>query len=212
MKRIKTINFLLFGFIALGLGIWFGQIYLTRSQPPLEITGFYLPEPITIEDFQLIRDNGQPFGQNDLRGHWTFIYFGYTYCPDACPLTLSYLSSVQKKLAEIQLDNDVNYMLISVDPKRDTPQRLAEYASYFNPKFYAATGEPQAIAQVASEFGAAYDFPDGQEGENYLVGHSSYVFLTDPEGNLRAILTPPHTPDVIVADFIKIRDRYQSTS
>ena len=119
---------------------------------------------------------------------------------------------MQKKLAERQLDNDVDYMLISVDPKRDTPQRLAEYVPYFNPKFYGATGDPQAIAQVARQFGVAYDFPEGQEGEDYPVGHSSFVFLTDPDAQLRAILSPPHTPDGIVADFIKIRDHYQSTS
>ena len=212
MNRIKTINFLLLGIVALGLGIWLGQIYLTRSQPSLEIAGFYLPEPKIIENFQLIRDNGQAFSQNDLRGHWTFIYFGYTYCPDACPLTLTYLNSVQKKLAERHLDDNVDYMLISVDPKRDTPQRLAEYTTYFNPEFYAATGDPQAIEQVARQFGASYDFPDGQEGEDYLVGHSSFVFLTDPDGRLHAVLTPPHTPDVIVADFVKIREHYQGAS
>ena len=212
MNRIKTISFLLLGIVALGLGIWFAQVFLNRAQPPLDIAGVYLPEAKALDDFSLVHQSGQAFTRDDLKGHWTFIYFGYTYCPDACPMTLGYFNSVQNALADRNIDQNVDFMLVSVDSKRDTPERLGEYTAYFNPKFYGATGDPQAIAQVARQFGVYYDFPDGQEGDDYPVDHSSYVFLTDPEGRLQAILAPPHLPDTMVADFVKIRDHYQGAS
>jgi protein SCO1/2 len=210
MTRGKQIILILAGALALGLGLWLGQI-LTR--PPVEppaISGILFPEPREIEDFTLSDQEGQPFHRDRFLGQWTFLYFGYTYCPDVCPLTLVELAKVQRQLAEKKLDQDTAYLLISVDPQRDTPQRLGEYTRYFNPKFLGATGTPEELNRLARQFGVIYMRSPGQEDDtHYTVDHSSVVILIDPDAHLHAIFMPPHKPEVMVSDFMKIRDHYQ---
>lgn len=209
--RSKYILLMLAGVLALGLGLWLGH-KLTPS--PIElptISGFLFPEPKAIEDFTLTDQAGQPFHRNRLMGKWTFLYFGYTYCPDVCPLTLIELAKVQQQLAQKKLDQDTAYMLISVDPQRDTPQRLGEYTHYFNPKFLGATGTPEELSKLAQQLGVVYlRSPSQQDNTNYTIDHSSTVILIDPDAHLHAIFMPPHTPEAMVSDFIKIREHYRS--
>lgn len=211
MTRGKQIILILAGALALGFGLWLGQI-LTRPpvQPPA-ISGILFPEPREIEDFTLTDQTGQPFHRDWFLGKWTFLYFGYTYCPDVCPLTLFELAKVQQQLARNNLDQDTAYMLISVDPQRDTPQRLGEYTRYFNPKFLGATGTPEELNKLARQFGVIYmRSPDQENKANYSIDHSSTVIVIDPNAHLHAILTPPHKPETIVSDFMKIREHYRS--
>lgn len=213
MRRGTPLTVLiLFGALALAIGISAGLWFTSRTNvPPLEISGIYLPEGKELNDFTLIGQDGQPFTRTALPGHWTFVYFGYTYCPDACPMTLGYLNVMQQKLASqnAAAEATTDYLLISVDPQRDTPARLGEYTRYFNAKFHGATGDPGELTQLARQLGVVYDFPDGQTGDTYTVDHSSAVLLFDPAGRLRAVLTPPHNPDVMAADFLKIYEHYQ---
>jgi protein SCO1/2 len=154
----------------------------------------------------LLDHTGSAFHRDHLQGKWTFIYFGYTSCPDACPLTLVTLHQVQQRLAQEGVDNDNAYLLVSVDPDRDTPERLGAYTTYFNPKFVGATGTPEELAQLAQQCLVVYRRSPGQGSEaNYLIDHSSNVVLIDPQARLHAIFRPPHTPEALVADFRKIR-------
>ena len=98
-----------------------------------------------------------------------FLYFGYTFCPDVCPLKLLELGKLQKILHREYLDRDAIYLFISVDPKRDLPQRLGEYTAYFNPKFRAATGTAEELAKLAQQLGVYYKIPDTTDGKNYTV-------------------------------------------
>ena len=121
MIRGKTLLLILLGVVALGAGVWLEQSLTDRiSEPPLEIAGFYLPEPQAIADFTLVRQNGQPFTRDDLKGHWSFLYFGYIYCPDLCPTTLLELNKLDQLLGQQSLNQDTAYLMISVDPERDT--------------------------------------------------------------------------------------------
>ncbi len=210
MTRGNQIILILAGALALGLGLWLGQL-LTRSPVELPaISGTLFPEPREIENFTLIDQDGQPFHRDRFLGKWTFLYFGYTYCPDVCPLTLSELAKVQQQLARKNLDQDTAYMLISVDPQRDTPQRLGEYTRYFNPKFLGSTGTPDELSKLARQFGVIYmRSPDPENKANYSIDHSSTVLLIDPNAHLHAVFTPPQTPEAIISDFIKIRAYYQ---
>ena len=203
----KILLFLAAGALAFGLGLWLSFNFGANPQPAEvpAITGFVINPPKAVKNFTLIDQDGKPFHQDRWQGQWTFLYFGYTFCPDVCPLTLLELSKLQKILEREQRDQNVAYLFISVDPKRDTPQRLGEYAGYFNPKFRGATGTAEELAGLARHFGVYYKIADAAEGENYTVDHSTAVLLIDPKARLRAVFTQ-HEPEVMAADFKKVVD------
>ncbi len=211
MPRSKSLLlFLPVGALAFGLGVWLNWghgIKPDRITPPT-ITGFMINPPKPVEDFTLIDQNGQSFHQDRWRGKWTFLYFGYTFCPDVCPLTLLELSKLQKILDQKQRDQDNDYWFISVDPKRDLPQRIGEYTAYFNPKFHGATGTAEELAKLAQQFGIYYKILDTEDEQNYTVDHSTAVLLIDPKLRLHAVFTQ-HTPEVMAADLKKILDHYR---
>lgn len=209
----KILLFLSAGALAFGLGLWLSfdlGVSPERAEVPT-IAGFVINPPKTVEDFTLIDQAGQPFHKDRWRGQWTFLYFGYTFCPDVCPLTLLELSKLQKILEREQRDQDTAYLFISVDPKRDTPQRLGEYAGYFNPRFRGATGAAEELAKLAQQFGVYYKIADAADGANYTVDHSTAVLLIDPKVRLRAVFTQ-HAPDVMAADFKKILEHDSAAS
>ncbi len=212
MLRVKTLLLVLLGVVALVAGIWLGQTLTDKTpEPPLEIAGIYLPEPREITDFALVRQNGQPFTRENLKGQWSWLYFGYTYCPDLCPTTLLELNQLDRLLEQQGLNRDTAYLMISVDPGRDTPERLGEYVRYFNKKFQGVTGTSQELDQLARQLSVVYSIPTHQAGDSYTVDHSSTVILIDPDARLHAIFTSPHQPETLVTDFARIRERYQAT-
>jgi protein SCO1/2 len=188
---------------ALGLATWLAWRPPTPIAP--EIGGYVLFEPRPLPTVLLIDEQGMPFPVEDFAGSWSFVYFGYTFCPDVCPLTLLELASVKRALAAESPAERVRFYLISVDPQRDTPERLREYVSYFDPEFRGLTGTPSDLAELAEATSSLFFVPEGQGTDNYLVDHSSNVVLLNPAGELQAILTPPHTPEQLAADFATIR-------
>lgn len=205
--RATVIGLALAGALALGmgagLGLWlFGQ----QSAPPPDVAGIYLPDAASLAEFRLMHHSGRPFTRDDFRGRWTFLYFGYSYCPDVCPLTLVVLNRLQKLLAGQGADENTAYVLVSVDPQRDTPERLREYVTYFNPKFQGVTGTPEELNRLAKPLHVFYQrAANADNAEQYTVDHSSTIILIDPTGRPRAIFTPPQTPERLAADFLKIR-------
>lgn len=135
-----------------------------------------------------------PVSLSDFRGKVVLIYFGYTACPDVCPINLGYLAAALNRLADDERE-DVQVLFVSVDPERDTPERVAEYAAFFAPDMIGLTGSAEDIAIAAKRYGAAYsrvELPESAMG--YLVDHSAYTYIVDREGRLAATLehaTPP---------------------
>jgi len=191
--------------VAICAGIVFG--ILSRSDELPEIAGFVYPEPKTISPFRLAAHNGSSFDLEALRGKWSFVYFGFTYCPDVCPTTLVELGRVQKSLEGAGLDAGNRYYFVSVDAQRDTPQRLARYVAHFNEKFIGATGTDEALTKFTQDVGILYSFPQGRKGRNYAVDHSSAVALFDPDARLHAVFTSPQKAEEIVDGFRKILRR-----
>jgi len=190
---------------AICAGIVFG--ILSRSDDRPEIAGFVYPEPKAIPPFKLLEHDGSPFDLEALKGKWSFVYFGYTYCPDACPTTLAELGRAQKSLEDAGLDAGNRYFFVSVDAQRDTPRRLAEYVAFFNKKFIGVTGADEALARFTQQAGVVYSFPEGRKGKNYAVDHSSTIALFDPDAHLAAVFTSPHKAAEIVDGFLKISRR-----
>lgn len=196
--------------LAFGLGVWLNlhSVKPDRAVPPT-ITGFVIEPPKAIEEFTLLDQSVQTFHKDRWRGQWTFLYFGYTFCPDVCPLTLLELNKLQKILEQENRDQENEYWFISVDPNRDLPQRLGEYTAYFNPKFRGATGTVEELAKLTQQLGIYYKILDATDGKNYTVDHSTAVLLIDPKVRLRAVFTQ-HTPDVMAADFKKILEYHKA--
>jgi protein SCO1/2 len=193
---------------AAGLGIGTWLLLDARAPAPPAIGGYVLATPRALPAVELVDDGGGAFRAADFAGHWSFLYFGYTYCPDVCPLTLVELANLKKRLAADRLAARAEYYFVSVDPKRDTPARLREYVAYFDSELRGLTGSADALAALALSTETAFDTPDGDDGDGYLVSHSSNIVLIDPNGRVRAVFTPPHDPATLAADFTEVVARY----
>lgn len=145
--------------------------------------------------FQLVDQNGQPRDQGVLKGKWTVVYFGYTYCPDACPTMLAALAEAQKTLGPKARDFQV--VLISVDPERDTPKLLKTYLdnSAFPTGAVGLTGTPEQIAAAAKAY-RVY-FKKVPDGDSYVVDHASIAYLMDPKGEFSRPIGGGTSPDDI---------------
>jgi protein SCO1/2 len=194
---------------ALGFGAW--RYLDSRREAPPEIHGYVLATPRALPAFELVDEHGRPFRPADFVGRWSFLYFGYTYCPVVCPLTLVELAKLEQRLSAELPAERVDYYLVSVDPRRDSPARLREYVAYFDPSFHGLTGSPDALAAFARATDSLFDVPEHPEADNYLVGHSSNLVLLDPRGDVHAVLSPPHDPAALAADFTKLAARFAAT-
>ena len=158
----------------------------------------------TLPDFTLIDHKGRRFAREDLTGHWSLLFFGYTNCPDVCPATLATLAAFEKRLRTAGQPAAPRVVFISVDAARDTPAQLASYVPHFDPEFLGVTAPTQpVIAALASELGLAVMLSP-REGGGYTVDHSTAIMVIDPAGRLAAILTGPFTPASLQADFGRV--------
>jgi protein SCO1/2 len=192
---------------ALGFGAW-RYLDTHRAAPP-DIHGYVLTAPRALPAFELVDEHGRPFRPADFVGRWSFLYFGYTYCPDVCPLTLVQVANLKRRLRMRCEGLDDRYYLVSVDPQRDTLQRLGEYVRYFDREFRGVTGAAEEIDKLAEQARVLYELPEDRSRDDYLVGHSSTVTVVDPDGKLHAVFTTPHTGERMADDFAAVHERYR---
>ena len=185
---------------AAGFSLWM----LSQARPsPVHESLLVLPEPRVLADFDLVDHEGNAFSLENLRGRWSLLFFGFTHCPDICPSTLFDLAQVSQSLAaDGNAEDPVQVVLVSVDPERDTPQRLGEYVAWFDPDFVGVTGAPEQLAPLAMRVGVAYRIEEHPPGAaNYAVDHSASVFLTDPQGRLHGVFPAPHDAAAMSRDL-----------
>ncbi|MBK6400491.1 MAG: SCO family protein [Rhodocyclaceae bacterium] len=154
-----------------------------------------------LPEFHLEGTSGE-VGNAVLSGNWTLVFFGYTYCPDICPTSLTTLAQVKSQLVA----NGVappRVLFISVDGQRDRPDRLAEFVRFFDADFQAAVGSDQALP-LARHLGVFYQRHDKGDGSPYSVDHSSAIYLVDPQGRLKAVFSWPHDPATMATEYPKI--------
>ncbi|MBZ0303404.1 MAG: SCO family protein [Anaerolineae bacterium] len=156
--------------------------------------GTLVDPPRKLADFTLTGIDSQPLSLSDLAGKVTLLYFGYTHCPDVCPLTLGDFKQIKEQLGP-QADQ-INFVMISVDGERDTPEYLQRYLSAFDPTFLGMTGSGDDLKRVGVDYGLYFHL-NKEEGENYTVDHTASIFMIDPQGNLRTIFTYGTEPEVI---------------
>jgi protein SCO1/2 len=175
-----------------------------RLLPDQVMTVLAEPKPLT--DFALTDDRNRPFGPESLKGKWSFLFFGFTYCPDVCPTTLATLARARDAIAKNALGaDDVQFVFVSVDPNRDTASGLRQYVRAFDPSFVGVTGDDAQLAKLAGQLGAVYRVEITPGVENYPVSHSAAVYLLDPRARHHAVFTPPLDAEVISRRFNVVR-------
>ncbi len=193
-------------FIAVVLG---GFIYTMSKPRPLSDSALrannaFLFEAVRdIGDFSLVDDNNKPFTPADLRGKWSLLFFGYTFCPDVCPTTLAQLNQFYSKL-EPKYAGDTQIVFISVDPARDDVAQLHEYVHYFNIKFRGVTGEFLALQKFATALNVPFSkIPGG--GDHYQIEHGDNIAIIDPQGHYVGFFKSPHQLDKLLTNYRSIR-------
>ena len=154
------------------------------TPPSFYGTSFQSSQPA--QNFTLTAHTGQPVSLHDFQDKIVLLYFGYTYCPDVCPATMSELAQAMRQLTP-QQQEQVQVIMITVDPERDTPEVLANYLSYFHPTFIGLTGTEAEIAAAAIPLGVYYEQEAGTAQSGYLVNHTASVMALDKRGYLRLI-------------------------
>jgi cytochrome oxidase Cu insertion factor (SCO1/SenC/PrrC family) len=151
--------------------------------------------------FALTDQNQMIRTEKDFLGKYTLVFFGYTYCPDVCPATLAIMSAALDKMGARA--ERIVPVFITVDPKRDTPDKIKSYLSSFGTRFVGLTGSSQDIANVAKEYRVYYKEHPAENGGEYTVDHSGVIYLMDPNGQFIANYSLDTSPDVLAADLTK---------
>lgn len=164
-----------------------------------------LEQPKQIGSFTLMDQHRREFSEKNFLSKWTFLFFGYTNCPDVCPNTLSEMETLSKNLVpKPPMQNNVQYVFATVDPKRDTPEQLKTYISYFNDQFVALSGSEQQIERLTKQLKIKFKLGKGYK-DDYPVSHSSALLLIDPLGRYFARFPAPHYANEIRQLFLAIQ-------
>jgi protein SCO1/2 len=207
--------FLVIALLAVAIGLWLGTQYFAGQQSAEQSEyeqATVLSQPRVLGPFEFTDHTGQPFNRESLRGQWTFLFFGYTHCPDVCPNTMTVFNLLAQGLKQQpEVLDKTRFALVSVDPERDTPDKMADYVSYFNPRFIGLSETRQGnLLALSSQLGVVYLVrkPDSTT-DSYDVDHSPNILLIDPEARFHAVFSPPHDPEQMLADYNRIIENYQ---
>ena len=195
----KTV-LILMAVIAAVLGLTFYKYMSKPSITPQQLQQmgaviFETPRSFEIKD--LVDHNNQPFTKENLKGKWTLAYFGYTFCPDICPTTLAQVNQMTKLLKKDNSDlaSRMGYIMVTVDPRRDTPEKLKGYVPHFNPDFVGITGGMKNIHNLTVQMNIPYTPVLDPEDEYYLVDHGANLVIINPQGDYQGFIRPPLDSD-----------------
>lgn len=217
-KQLLKVIYAVVILTSLGLGVTLGAQQFS-SVPQLNIAQL-LPQSKALQDVALENHRGEAVAVNSFKGHWRLVFFGFTSCPDFCPLELQKLGKVLNLMGA---GDELQVIFVSVDPERDGREKLADYVGFFHPQIIGLRGSNPELAKFAQFFGAAYDrsaivdtkllsIPAGvnmpaDAGDQYQVNHSTRVFVVDPSGQFIGSFAPPYTAEDILSDMHKLMDR-----
>jgi len=185
--------------------IAYTAIYGRPPFSPYTYKGTLIQSPDLAADFTLTASTGERVSLSDFRGKVVLMYFGYTFCPDACPTTLTQLKKVAPALGDRA--SDVQVLMVTIDPARDTPEVLREYLAHFDPSFIGLTGTDEEILAAATPFGIYFNKHAGTAATGYLVDHTTSVLAIDKEGYLRLIYGFETPGEDIAADVRELLRR-----
>ncbi|EDM48442.1 SCO family protein [Marinobacter algicola] len=206
-RSIRLTLILLLLVVVLIFGLVVGrQVLLVgndQPSPPPElssINAYVYENSRKLAEFELLNEQGETVTRNSLQGKWTFAFVGYTNCPDICPAAMATLRKTDKILPE-ELPQP-EFLLISADPEHDTPQRLKDYVGFFGDDFHGLTGDIETLRALARSMNAVFSHRQ-VDGER-LVEHSGHFTLINPDGEMIAVLQPPHNPEDLAEAYREI--------
>lgn len=182
--------------IAATAGAWLANRRAQPAPQPLLQAGTWLPQRRALQAFALVDTNNRSFDAATLAAQPSLLFFGFTHCPDVCPTTLALLAQLRRQAGLPQL----RIIMISVDPQRDTPEVLRQYLAAFDASMVGVTGDVAAIDALARDIGVAVTRV-ALPGGGYTVDHSATIFLTDRQGRVAAVFTPPFKQEALLADL-----------
>ena len=206
----RTTAYVLIAALAAALGLWAAQRYFGSPAGPVwpQTTAVRLFQPAReLPSFSLRQSDGTQLVPGELKGHWTLVFLGFTHCPDICPTTLAELAGAQKQWATIPESVRPRVLFISVDPERDTPDAIGEYAHAFHRDTLAATADIPALERFSRSLSMVFAKvppPQGAPADQCSVDHSATLAVLDPQGRMAGIVSPPLQPKAIAADFIAL--------
>ncbi|MEG1080811.1 MAG: SCO family protein [Pseudomonas sp.] len=185
------------------LGLTVNKVLNGRSEGnPTELIDagiILLPQSRTVPALEMIDENGQPVMMDELKGKWSLLFFGYTFCPDICPTTLAQLRQVKSELPKEAVER-LQVVLVSVDPNRDTPTQLKQYLGYFDKDFRGVTGSLDNLQKLANAVSIPF-IPADTSKPNYTVDHSGNLALLGPDGKQRGFIRAPFNNQKLVAQL-----------
>ncbi len=185
------------------LGLFINRILTPRELSPKEMVSngaIMFSTPREISDFELTDKNDQPFTKENLKGHWTLIFFGFTHCPDICPATLALFGDIKEELRETPYYNDTRFLFVTLDPARDTVEKINEYLKYFDGSLRGApddwlngvTGEFLTLRKFATQVNVPFQkVVLNHDIGDYTIDHSGNLIVINPYGHFHGIYRPP---------------------
>lgn len=160
--------------------------------------GMQLPAGVSLGGpFTLVNQASQPVTERDFAGQWMLVYFGFTFCPDVCPTELGTIAAAVDAMGPAGAA--VTPVLISIDPQRDTPAALADYVGRFHPRMQGLTGTPEQVAEAARRYRVFFARVQRPDNTDYLMDHSSFIYLVGPDARVRALFRPETSPEAMAA-------------
>lgn len=205
-RSLRITLFVLLLLVVLIFGLTVGrQVFLGSSEPApapdlSQYNTYVYDQPRELAEFTLTNEQGETVTRDSLIGRWTFVFVGYTNCPDICPAAMANLRRTNSLLpAELPRPD---YLLVTADPEHDTPEKLKAYTGFFGENFHGLTGDLDILREVAKSVSAVFVHRevDGQ----LLVDHSGHFALLNPQGKLQALIQPPHKPEELVQAYERI--------
>lgn len=192
--------------LAAGLGLLASQHFFAEPAPtgPAMETVRLFPQPRELPAFSLRQSDGTQLVPGEIKGHWTLVFLGFTYCPDVCPTTLAQLAQAQEQWETLPESTRPRVLFVSVDPERDDPDRIGEYTHAFHRDTLAATADVPALENFTRSLALVFakvPAPDGAPADSYTIDHSATIAVLDPQGHMAGIIQPPFLPQAIAADM-----------
>ena len=203
-RNIIFVFLVLFGMSV--LFAYFQSLPSLLQKKPTLLTGKILTRPMELDNFELIDQNNQTFNSESLKGNWTILFFGYTNCPDVCPTTIYKLAEVKNDVNQNLPSKNFNTVLVTLDPDRDTPERLDEYIGYFDESMLGVTGTYKNIQSFSSNLSVFYQRINKDGG--YDFNHTASIFVFNQNGSLFATMSPATSVSELRDDFYTILNNF----
>jgi protein SCO1/2 len=185
----------------------FAVSWIINSNKPVELEAglWFGDQSRALPEFELIDHNRNTLNRDSLKGKWGLMFFGYTHCPDICPITLQTMSDMVKAIEDPDVAKELSIYFVSVDPERDTPEILASYVTYFNPDFTGATAPIEKLTPLTRSIGIAHQIRNKTDDKpEYDVDHSSAIVLINPQAEFAGLFSAPQDALVMARDVTRI--------